>query len=401
MTSAPPRTASPERSAKNGTAAPADPRCGRPQRILFLNTGGEWYGSDKILYCLVQILRSRHECLVILPFAERLDRRLADAGMPYLVQHFAVLRRRYCTPWRAVWWSADFIVSTTRLAALVVRYQPDIIYSNAISILQGAVLSRLFRRRHIWHMQDIFERPACVSKALRWCARHLSDDLVCVSEAVARHVGDCQALKTIPPGIPPVGVEPRFGRERADGRFTLGVVGRFCAYKGQIDLLRAIAYLRDERRLGDQVRVLLVGGVFAQDETWRRQVADFVQEHGLQTVVEIRGYTDAIEVVYAQLDLLVLPTIQPDPFPTVVLEAMSCGVPVVAYRSGGVEEALDHDPDCLVALGDVRELGRTMQRFIEDPALRCRKARQQHGRFRQMYTLDKFEERILHELELG
>jgi glycosyltransferase involved in cell wall biosynthesis len=178
-------------------------------------------------------------------------------------------------------------------------------------------------------------------------------------------------------------------------------VGRFCAYKGQIDLLRAIAYLRDERRLGDQVRVLLVGGVFAQDETWRRQVADFVQEHGLQTVVEIRGYTDAIEVVYAQLDLLVLPTIQPDPFPTVVLEAMSCGVPVVAYRSGGVEEALDHDPDCLVALGDVRELGRTIQRFIEDPALRCRKARQQHDRFRQMYTLDKFEERILHELELG
>lgn len=371
------------------------------KRILFLNAGGEWYGSDKVLYCLLLFLRPRHECLVVLPFAERLDRKLAEAGFPFVVQHFAVLRRPYCTPWGAVCWCADFLVSIVRLAVLVARYQPDIIYSNTVSVLEGAVLSRLFRRRHIWHMHDIFERPALVSFILRWCARHLSDDLVCVSEAVARHIGPCQALKTIPNGIPPLLPVPQFDRKRTNGVFTVGVVGRFCAYKGQIDLLRAITYLRRERAVGDRLRALLVGGEFAQEDRWHRQAQAFITEHGLARVVEIGDFTDAIEEVYSRLDLFVLPTIQPDPFPTVVLEAMSCGVPVVAYRSGGVEEALDHDPDCLVDLQDYKALGSAILRFMEDEDLRRTKARSQYERYRLHYTLDKFEERFLGALGLG
>jgi glycosyltransferase involved in cell wall biosynthesis len=373
----------------------------KPKRILFLNTGGEWYGSDKILYLLLQFLRPHHECLAVLPFAERLDRKLADAGLPFVVQHFAVLRRKFCTPWGALYWCADFLISTVRLAWLVARYRPDIIYSNAISVLEGAILSRLFRCRHIWHMQDIFERPAPVSRLLRWCARRFADDLVCVSEAVARHMGPCAALKIVHNGIAPVVAKPNFDRKHPEGPFTVGVVGRFCSYKGQLDLLRALAYLRRERRVGDGLRALLIGGEFAQEDWWHRQARTFLAEHHLEQVVEIGDFTDAIAEVYSRLDLFVLPTIQPDPFPTVVLEAMSCGVPVVAYRSGGVEEALDHDPDCLVDLQDHEGLGRTIQRFMEDEPFRRAKAQAQYERYCQHFTLEKFEARFLGMLGLG
>lgn len=44
-------------------------------------------------------------------------------------------------------------------------------------------------------------------------------------------------------------------------------------------------------------------------------------------------------------DLLVLPSTNPDPLPTVVLEAMASGTPVIGYKHGGVTEMIRDSKD--------------------------------------------------------
>jgi glycosyltransferase involved in cell wall biosynthesis len=69
----------------------------------------------------------------------------------------------------------------------------------------------------------------------------------------------------------------------------------------------------------------------------------------------------------------VIPSITPDAFPTVALEAMTAGVPLVASRVGGlVEQVVEGETGVLVPAGDAPALAAALQRLMDDPALRER-----------------------------
>jgi glycosyltransferase involved in cell wall biosynthesis len=50
-----------------------------------------------------------------------------------------------------------------------------------------------------------------------------------------------------------------------------------------------------------------------------------------------------MDVFYRSIDLLILPSQQPDPLPTVILEAMQYGIPIVATAQGGALEMVQEN----------------------------------------------------------
>jgi glycosyltransferase involved in cell wall biosynthesis len=69
----------------------------------------------------------------------------------------------------------------------------------------------------------------------------------------------------------------------------------------------------------------------------------------------------------------VLPSLWPEPFGTVVCEAMSCGKPVIATTPGGhTDMVVQDETGLLVPRGDVEALAEAMRTLIADPALRLR-----------------------------
>ena len=82
------------------------------------------------------------------------------------------------------------------------------------------------------------------------------------------------------------------------------------------------------------------------------------------------GYVDSVErmrLVYAASDLYILPSLE-DNLPTTVLEAMSCGTPVVAFRTGGTPDMIeDGTTGRLVESCSATELGEAIMRLVRDP----------------------------------
>lgn len=69
----------------------------------------------------------------------------------------------------------------------------------------------------------------------------------------------------------------------------------------------------------------------------------------------------------------VMPSIWPEPFGIVVIEAMLAGKPVVGAKSGGIPEIVDHNYNgLLVSPGDVDELVSAMRYLVDDEASRTR-----------------------------
>jgi glycosyltransferase involved in cell wall biosynthesis len=118
------------------------------------------------------------------------------------------------------------------------------------------------------------------------------------------------------------------------GEIVIGIVAQLIARKGHDVLLTAMpAILRRHPR----VRVLCFGrGPRAAALQRRIDAEPTLREH-----VHLLGYEPALERFMAGFDLLVHPA-QAEGLGVAVLEAMSCGVPVVASKVGGITDCIEH-----------------------------------------------------------
>ena len=82
---------------------------------------------------------------------------------------------------------------------------------------------------------------------------------------------------------------------------------------------------------------------------------------------------------------LLFPIDWPEPFGLVMIEAMACGTPVIAYRSGSVPEVIEHGVTGLLAEGNDNEaaLADTLAQLMTDAQQRVLLGRQAREAMRQ------------------
>ena len=90
---------------------------------------------------------------------------------------------------------------------------------------------------------------------------------------------------------------------------------------------------------------------------------------GLSTTQNI----DELVRLYNRASILVNPTYA-DNFPTVNLEALACGTPVITYRTGGSPEAIDENTGIVVEKGDVESLAKGIIEILNNPMKYSRNA---------------------------
>jgi glycosyltransferase involved in cell wall biosynthesis len=126
---------------------------------------------------------------------------------------------------------------------------------------------------------------------------------------------------------------------------TLGMIGRVQAWKGQsylLDIIHELRLLPNFKKI-DHFKLLIAGDPYPGYEYLAEALKKEIQEKKLENSVEYLGYQEDVTPILQQLDLLIVPSLQPDPLPTVVLEAMFAQLPVVATRQGGSLEMIQEN----------------------------------------------------------
>lgn len=106
--------------------------------------------------------------------------------------------------------------------------------------------------------------------------------------------------------------------------------------------------------------------------TFGKQGTDFTEAPiRVRDVGHVRDGS-SLNAVYAAADLFVLPSLE-DNLPNTVLESMSSGTPVIAFRVGGVPDMITHNQNGLLCRAfDIQEMAAEIVRFYGDPGLRRR-----------------------------
>ena len=243
----------------------------------------------------------------------------------------------------------------SQLRGIVRSEAPDLIHANSIRAGLAATLATAgLGVKVIWHVHDVLPVHP-FSTAIRLSGA-LSNrvHIIAVSEAAARGFrprGVVLKASRMRVDVLHNGIETaRFGTDRAAGqtirqelglsgdRFVIGIVGQLNERKCQLELVRMFPDV--SARIPNAALLIVGSPLFNKDHEYRGEILNAIQRHGLQERVFLLGHRTDMMAVFNSLDALVLNSRQ-EPFGTVLLEAMACGIPVISSNVGGSPEIID------------------------------------------------------------
>lgn len=253
---------------------------------------------------------------------------------------------------------------------------PDLIVAEGGNLTQCSAISRMFgRKRCLAHlhgqttctpvMDDIYGGVLALSEFIR-------EDYLKTSALDRRYayiLHNCVDTDIFRPGEPSHALRADLGFAPED--FVVLFCGRLEPDKGIHKLLEALGAVENPR-----IKLLIVGSPFfgrTQQSSFLRKLEQ--QARGLEGRVQFTGYipNEALPAYYHLADVVCVPTLVEEAAGLVAVEAMACGRPVLATRSGGMPEYLAGSQAVLVDRGPdiVGQLAWALQMLYEHPNL-CR-----------------------------
>ena len=337
-------------------------------KILWLSHSARPGGAEFAMAEAVEALAARgHEQHVVLPSVGPLLYRLDGCATVDVCTHKAWLVGEKATREKAEAVLYNAVVAGPQLARLARRVGADVVVSNTLTAMAGAIGARRAGVPHVWFVHEFGPEDHGMVFVLgrrptfRFM-RERSDVCLTNSDAVARHLR---------PRLP--GVEVRVARYAvtvpavrpaptpARSRLRLLLVGAKTPTKRQHDAVEALGVLVSD---GVDAELMLVGG---GDPAYEARLRELVAELGLADRVRFRAFDPDPFALMCDADVVLMCS-RHEALGRVTVEAMKAGRPVVGAASGATPELVEHGvTGYLYRPGDPADLARWIRTCAEDP----------------------------------
>jgi len=372
--------------------------------ILFLHSASDLYGSGRILADIVGVLSGiGHSCVICLPEDGPLRKELESRGAKVFIAELGILRRKYLSAYGV--FSRLFAMGSAffSLRRLVKKHSINLIYSNTLAVVVGAIVAKLMNIRHIWHVHEIILSPVGVVKFLAGLLKNCSNLVIVVSTPVKDHWTKYMGKSKLKITVVHNGIDLERVADTSrcslrqeliipNTTLIIGMIARVHFWKGQDYFLKLAKKIVEHTR---QVRFIMVGDAFPGYEYLYDGLRDQVHKLGLNSYVIDLGFRTDITDILSSFDIFVHPSVLPDPLPTVILEAMSCSKPVVATSHGGaLEMVVDGETGILIPWDNEDEAVRRMIPLIDSAGLRKQYGVKAMERVRKHFSMKAFEQNL-------
>jgi len=160
-------------------------------------------------------------------------------------------------------------------------------------------------------------------------------------------------------------------------------VGRLHPEKG-VHVLMAAMRILQERRIAVVCKV--VGSSFSGGSKPTAYAKSLTRDRPSNVQFKDFRVQTGLAEEYRSADILCCPSIFQEPFGSVNIEGMACGIPVVASRVGGIPEIAAEGGVILVEPNSAVELADALQKLVEDKDLRTKIALEGLSSFQRRFT---------------
>lgn len=379
------------------------------KNILYYHSGDELYGADRSLLRIVTNLGDEFLPFVILPndlpYRRDLSQVLRESNIWVRNEPIAVLRKKYLNV-RGLLKLGVLLTRSYQHGVSIIREKHiRIVHSNSMAVLTGGLVATSRNIPHLWHIREIVSSPRWFMLLMTKIIECYATKIICVSNAVKDNLLAFNPNLSSKVSVIYNGIDATFFLEdRGDSQeqrqywgagedtVIIGVIGRISRFKGQSFFIEALSKMGSLQKY----KAVLVGGCVIGEEWRLRELKDQVSRVGLSHLVTFEDFRADVVGILQAIDIFVLPSVVPDPFPNVVLEAMAAAKPVVATAHGGpTEQIVNGITGFLVSAIDPQDMASKIEFLIQNPDVR--KSMGQAGRERvlRMFSLSTHIKNIL------
>jgi len=324
--------------------------------VIYISAHSEVVGGGELsLLELMQSLPALYQPVLVLPEEGGLQRRAQQLGIATSLLPMPKLG------WRSLPASRHWLVGLRHL-------RPSLLHANnSRAAFYAGIAGRLLGIPVIFHCRITEPDPR-----LDWLLVHLVHCVIANSQATAARF---RAWPKLPLTVAYNGIAVSALPERAvetrgkpfGAQHILLCVARVSRWKRHNIVLDVFTHLAGTM---PDLHLLCVGGPDPHDPEWWTEMQARSRSSAFAERIHWLGPQDDVGAWYQAADVLVLASVR-EPFGRVVVEAMAWGVPVVAFRSGGVSEIITHaGQGCLIEEGNIVGMRDAVWRLLENAALR-------------------------------
>lgn len=377
-------------------------REGPSRRVLFVIHHAVFGGPHNQALRLAEPLRERgHETVVLLPdMPGDAPERLTSAGIQVERMPLHSLRARP-DPLLQAQFALGFVPEVLAIRRCIRAHDIDIVQVGGLVNPHAALAARAEGIPVVWQLLDTRAPPLVAWAAMLWVRALATVVMPTGRKVLSAFPGWRRVASRVVPFAPPVDTDAfrprpelratvRQGWGIPDGVPVIGAVANINPQKGIATLIEAFGRLR--RAIPD-ARLVIIGAEYEGHRAYSRQLRVRLAELGLRDGADVLflGARHDIERQLQGFDLFALASVpRSEGIPTVLLEAMSCGLPVVATDVGGVTEIVEEGVTGLVvpALSD-EALASAAVRILEDRERSASMGRAARARVEERFSVER------------
>jgi glycosyltransferase involved in cell wall biosynthesis len=355
--------------------------------IAISNHGTMLGGGEYSFLDLLPRLGDGWNILTVVPVHGDLASRLNEKGIKTKVIPLPPLR-----PWLV----DDILEALTAYSRICRKFHPDLIYANGSrAAIYGGITGRILTIPVIWHC-----RIASPDIYLDFILSNLMNRIIANSQAAANRFFPIFRRKV---RVVHNGIDLEWIRDtsvvkpdtvRTHWKVVLSV-GRVSGSKRHDRVLAAF-----DRIAGvmPNAHLVLVGSPDALEPAWFNFVQQLSRRSAFSDRIHWIGHAEDVRPWYKAASVLVMAS-ENEAFGRVLVEAMACGVPVVALRSGGMPEIVRDGRDgFLVTTGDTAGIADAALKIMKNEGLRSRLSESAQERA-ECFCMTKYVQGVLSVLE--
>lgn len=327
------------------------------KNILFVSIANDMYGSSKVLLSLVLQMQKQSEHyhpIVCLPPEEGPLKDIMRAEGVQIIEMPAVkLTRSMLKSLNFFGLLRDYFTAKKILKQELKGIEISCVQSNTLATMFGALYGVFHKPKHIVHVHEIMDRPKIACFFFKTVLRLFSNHIVYNSMATQDFYNQMSRKIEKKSTLILNGVDRNEAASSAaqkteirkalfqanDDQFLIGLIGRINRLKGHHLLLEAFQEISEKH---PEAKLCFVGSTPPNQEFYLTNLQDEVQSLGLTEKVSFVDFQDNIYAVLESLDLVIVPSTEPESFGLIVVEAMLAKRAVIGSDIGGISTIIDH-----------------------------------------------------------
>lgn len=366
-------------------------------KLICLHQSSDLYGSDRSFLQVIRKLKDSQDftsIVVCLPRNGPLVEELFKIGVDVQFMDLSLLSKTYLK--KMQWGKILFPLFKFRGKKSIFN-QYDLLYVNTSVILDFYLIAPFIRIKKIIHVREIPVKwlSILLSKLMKaanakiiFNSKSTMDSFQPLKNSIVLH-NAFEGFKSDVTSLPEDSLSPI-------QPLKILLIGRINSWKGQHFAINALSALHTKNYI-----IKIVGSVSEGNEDLLTSLKDLVKMKNMNGQVIFEDFASDPSSAYLWADVVVVPSIKPEPFGRVAIEAMSLGRPIIAAAHGGLPEIVDDNSSgYLFTPGNLDDFSACVLKYIENRQLLKLHGTKAYEIFRGRFSIDGFNNRVKEIFEL-